>query len=105
MFVSDTNERYREFRTALHAHKLWDAMSAARAMSGRLSLLDALELTLLAAEADGGKIYEELAARWLARVTVEKELPLESLAIAVGVCQKAAKGEAKNAFQELSSFM
>jgi HPt (histidine-containing phosphotransfer) domain-containing protein len=104
MFVPTSNELYRQFRRALRAQDFWEAMKAAKALPGLLSLLDALELTLLAAEVEEGKIYDDLAARWVARATVEEELPLPQQARAVEVFQAAGRGEAEDAFGELSAY-
>ena len=80
------------------------AKKAAESLPGHLSQLDSLELTLLANEVGRADDYEEFAARWLARITVECDLKLGALALAAGICEAAGRGEAQDAFQKLSHF-
>jgi hypothetical protein len=96
MFVS-SRDTYVRFRTALGARDLADALDAAKALPGYLSLLDALELTLLAAQVEAGKTFQECAARWLARVAVEQKLTLTQMLEAGQILQAAAKGDTTEA--------
>jgi hypothetical protein len=101
-----SSQTYVRFRTALAGRDLSGAIDAAKALPGYLSLLDALELTLLAAETEaGGNIFEDCAARWLARVAVERGLTLTQVMEAGSTLQAAARGEADNAHQVLASLL
>jgi hypothetical protein len=100
-----SSQTYVRFRTALAARDLTDALAAAKALPGNLSLLDALELTLLAAEVDAGGIFEDCAARWLARVTVERGLTLSRLLEAGAILEAARRGEADAAHRALAGFL
>jgi hypothetical protein len=55
---------------------------------GRVSLEDALELLLLYAAVDDGK-YEKAAARWLGRLTLERDATLAEIQLAAGSLQAA----------------
>lgn len=96
---------YARFRTALKAGDVAEAFDVAKRLSGLLSLLDALELTLLAAEKGWDGPFQDCAARWLARVAVEKHLKLDQLASAAEVLQQAGRGEGKDVFKSLASYL
>jgi hypothetical protein len=96
---------YARFRAALKAGDVAEAFDVAKRLSGLLSLLDALELTLLAAEKGWDGPFQDCAARWLARVAVEKNLRLDQLARATEVFQEAGRGEGKDVFKSLASYL
>jgi hypothetical protein len=96
---------YFAFRAALNARDLSGAIEAAKALPGLLSLLDALELTLLAAKVDPERVFEECAARWLARVAVERGLTLSELMGAGAVLTAAGKGEWDGAYSALAALL
>lgn len=102
--MADSRTIYSEFRAALRAGKFAPAMEAATAMPGRLSLLDALELTLLAAEeaSDNPKTFDALSARWAARVAAEKDLKLPELKMVVDLLVEAPQEGSAKVFGELS---
>ncbi|HVQ59476.1 MAG TPA: hypothetical protein VMS60_11285 [Solirubrobacterales bacterium] len=102
---STSKDHYREFRTALRGRDFWAAKKAAKALPGLLSLLDALELTLLAAETGAHKEFDDFAARWVARIAVEKEMPLSRMAEAVGTFQAVGQGKVDDAFRKLASYV
>jgi hypothetical protein len=99
------SKTYVRFRTALSQGDLDGAYKAAKALPGLLSLLDALELTLLAARKNADGLFEEWAARWLARVAVERELKLGELMGAGEVLLAAGKGEASRPYEELADLL
>lgn len=99
------SQSYVAFRAALNARDLAGAIAAARALPGLLSLLDALELTLLAAKVDPERVFQECAARWLARVAVERGLTLSELMDAGRVLTAAGKGEADGAYSSLAALL
>ena len=68
------------FRRAIHRRQLFAAEMAARELEG-LSLIDALDLTLLIREADRRR-YERAAVRWLERFIQERRPTLMDLALA-----------------------
>ena len=81
---------------------MWGAFEAARTLPGLLSLIDALELTLLAAEKAPAATFEECAARWLARVTVERKLSLTAMMWAGGLLRAAPSAEPRSSFSQLA---
>ena len=93
---------YVKFRSALAARDLWGAFEAARSLPGLLSLIDALELTLLAAEKAPTATFEECAARWLARVTVERRLSLSAMLRAGELLRTAPSVEPRSTFGQLA---
>jgi hypothetical protein len=82
-----------------------DAFEAAKALPGLLSLVDALDLTLLAAEAEAEGLFQSCAARWLARVAVEQGLTLDRLAEAAATLQAAGRGDAADPYGALSGLL
>ena len=80
---------YVRFRAALNAGEVAEAFDIAKRLSGLLSLLDALELTLLAAKKGWEGPFQDCAARWIARVAVEKEMKLDQVASAAATFQEA----------------
>jgi hypothetical protein len=104
MFVS-SSQTYVRFRTALAGRQLAEAFEAAKALPGHLSLLDALELTLLAGEVEKGRVFEDCGARWLARVAVERGLTLTQLLEAGARLKAAAAGEDDRAFEALAGLL
>jgi hypothetical protein len=100
-----SSQTYVRFRTALAGRDLAGALEAARTLPGHLSLLDALELTLLAAEVEAGAIFEDCAARWLARVTVERGLDLGQLLEAGDILQAAGRREAEDPHRALADLL
>jgi hypothetical protein len=105
MFVSGS-QTYARFRAAVAARRLEEAMSAAKALPGLLSLVDALDLTLLAAESPGSeRVFEGCAARWLARVAVERSLTLRQMLDAGAVLQAAGRGEEGNVHSSLAGYL
>ena len=93
---------YVKFRSALAARDLWGAFEAARSLPGLLSLIDALELTLLAAEKAPTATFEECAARWLARVAVERKLSLSAMLHAGELLRMAPNVEPRSTFGRLA---
>ena len=101
-----SSQTYVRFRTALAGRDLSGAIDAAKALPGYLSLLDALEVTLLASESEGGgKIFEDCAARWLARVAVEQKLTLAQMMEAGQILQEVGRGEAEDAHGMLAGLL
>lgn len=102
-----TPAAYIRFRAALAADDLESAMAAARALPGLLSLLDALELVLLIARDEVGRanLYDECAARWLARVTAERGIGLDDLVSAGQTLQEVRKGDAPHAYGQLAALL
>lgn len=101
MFVTET---YVAFRSALAARDHAAAFEAARSLPGLLSLLDALELVLLTAEKGGQRLYDDCAARWLARVTVEKSLQLPQLIELADLLRTAPESDSRTLFGKLSEY-
>ncbi|MGD9735141.1 MAG: hypothetical protein AB7V58_05960 [Solirubrobacterales bacterium] len=93
---------YVKFRSALAARDLAGAFEEARRLPGLLSLVDALELTLLAAEKAPAATFEECAARWLARVTVERKLSLSAMMDAGELLKMAPSVEPRSTFGRLA---
>lgn len=96
---------YARFRAALSAGDVAEAFDVAKRLSGLLSLLDALELTLLAGKKGWDGPFQDCAARWIARVAVEKGLKLDQLARVAEVFQQAGRGENEDAFKSLASYL
>ena|GEM_PF-1007595 len=69
MFVTSQGSAHGRFTRAIQQRHLLNAETAAREL-GRLSLDDALELTLLIAERDRDR-YERAALKWHARFELE----------------------------------
>jgi hypothetical protein len=101
LFVSET---YVAFRAALSTGDHAGAFEAARSLPGLLSLLDALELVLLTAEKGGQRLYDDCAARWLARVTVEKGLQLPQVIQVAELLRSAPGANARDLFAKLSEY-
>jgi hypothetical protein len=99
------SQGYIKFRAAMKSGNVGDAFEAAKALPGLLSLVDALDLTLLAAEAKAEGLFQSCAARWLARVAVEKRLTLDRLVYAAEALQAAGNGDAGNVYSDLSGLL
>ena len=96
---------YVRFRAALNGGDVAEAFDVAKRLSGLLSLLDALELTLLAAKKGWEGPFQDCAARWIARVAVEKEMKLDQVASAAAIFQEASRGENEDAFRLLAGYL
>lgn len=96
---------YAQFRAALNAGDVAEAFDVAKRLSGLLSLLDGLELTLLAAKKGWDGPFQDCAARWIARVAVEKGMKLDQVASAVTIFQEAGRGENEDAFKSLAALL
>ncbi len=119
MFVLSGYSTYIRFRTAIANRDSEGAFQAARALPGQLSLVDALELVLLYGEelaaerridkgirpTSEGKPFETCAARWVARVTVERDLVLPQLISAAQTLDAVGHGQGENAYRELASYL
>lgn len=107
MFVSDERDRptYTRFRAALASGDVAEAFDVAKRLTGLLPLLDALELTLLAGRQGWEGHFQECAARWIARVAVEKGLKLDQVATAAQTFQEADRGENPEAFKLLATYL
>lgn len=79
-----------KFRRALDAGHFDAARTLAYELPP-LSMVDALALTLLAAESGSAK-FEPMARRWIARLLAETEPALHDLAIAVWVFEDVGEG-------------
>ncbi len=51
------------------------------------------------------KCFESCAARWVARVTVERELLLPEMVSAGQILEAAGRGQSEDAYRELASFL
>jgi hypothetical protein len=96
-------QTYVKFRAAVNARDLAAAFETAKQLPGLLSLIDALELTLLAAEKDQ-RLFDDCAARWVARVTVEKGLDLADLIRAAELLRTASSVEPRSIFSQLCEY-
>jgi hypothetical protein len=96
-------QTYVKFRAAVNARDLAGAFETAKQLPGLLSLIDALELTLLAAEKDQ-RLFDDCAARWVARVTVEKGLDLPEMVRAAELLQSAPSVGPRRVFGQLSEY-
>jgi hypothetical protein len=90
--MGTAGSRYGEFRTALRTGSFNLAFDVARDLP-RLTLSDALALTLLAAKKKPDR-FEEMARRWIARLTVERAPSLDELAWATALLANAPKTSA-----------
>ncbi len=89
--MGTAGSRYGEFQTALRTGSFNLALNVAKDLP-RLTLADALRLTLLAARAKPDR-YEEMARRWLARLTVERQPSLDQLAWVAALLSVAPKAD------------
>jgi hypothetical protein len=90
--IRTSGSRYGEFQTALRTGSFRLALQVARDLP-RLTLTDALRLTLLAARNEPEK-YPEMARRWLARLMVERRPSLDQLTWATALLSVAPDGKA-----------
>jgi hypothetical protein len=84
---------YGEFQTALRTGSFELACQVAQTLP-RLTLSDALHLTLLAARKRPER-FEEMARRWLARLLVERSPSLDELAWASALLSVAPRDGAR----------
>jgi hypothetical protein len=98
---------YVGFKSALKQGGVAKAFSVARNLSGLLSLLDALELTLLAAEKGEGweGTFQDCAARWISRATVEKGLKLKQVVEAVETFSEAPTQGSAESYARLAALL
>jgi hypothetical protein len=92
--MGEAGSSYGEFQTALRNGSFELALDLARSLP-RISLADALRLTLLAARKEPTR-YPEMARRWLVRVLVEQRPSLDELAWASALLSIAGKGNAQD---------
>lgn len=78
------------FERAIHRRNVMAAETAARELGG-LSLLDALSLCELLANADPAR-YERAARRWLQRFIEERSPPLTEVALAASALAELRHG-------------
>jgi hypothetical protein len=90
--VNSSGTRYGEFHTALRTGSFDLACEVARDLQ-RLTLGDALSLTLLAARTKPER-FEEMARRWLARLLVERTPSLDQMAWASALLSVAPRDSA-----------
>ena len=88
-----------EFRTALRTRSFVMAMQIAKAMP-HLTLTDALDLTLLAAERDPER-YRPMAQRFLVRLIEERDLSFTDIGDAARGLAAIAEGGAGAEMREL----
>jgi hypothetical protein len=89
--MGNAGSPYGDFQTALRTGSFDLAIDVARTLP-RLTLSDALRLTLLAAQKAPDK-YEEMARRWLGRLMSEREPSLDELTWAAALLSNAPKIE------------
>jgi hypothetical protein len=82
---------YGEFQTALRTGSFSVACNVARSLP-RVTLSDALRLTLLAARKAPDR-YPDMARRWLARLAVERSPTLDQLTWATALLSNAPKAD------------
>jgi hypothetical protein len=82
---------YGEFQTALRTGSFGLACNIARSLP-RISLADALRLTLLAAHKEPHS-YQPMARRWLARFLLDGQPTLDELAWAAALFSMVARGD------------
>ena len=87
------------FQRAIRRRHLLAAQSAAREMEA-VSLAEALDLVVLVAEIDPGRL-DGYARRWLARLADEKRLTLTELDLAVAALRALPSRRAKHALGAL----
>src|SRR3954447_12760577 len=86
MFVSIKDSPYGRFRRSLEIGRLPMVLSAAAELP-RLELDDALEVLALMADQSPPERYGPAAARWCARLTLERGASLAQLRLAVAACE------------------
>jgi hypothetical protein len=89
--IGTSGTRHGEFQTALRTGSFRLALQVARDLP-RLTLADALRLTLLAARHEPSR-YPEMARRWLARLMVERPPSLDQLTWATALLSIAPRDE------------
>lgn len=89
--MGNAGSPYGDFQTALRTGSFELAVDVARSLP-RLTLSDALRLTLLAAR-KAPERYDEMARRWLTRLMAERQPSLDELAWAAALLGNAPRIE------------
>ena len=92
--MGNAGSPYGDFQTALRTGSFELAVDVARTLP-RLTLSDALRLTLLAAQ-KAPERFDDMARRWLSRLLVERQPSLDELAWAAALLSNAPKIEEPN---------